>query len=104
MKKMIISLTVGNTVYHLGQEAPDVSGREVVAIAFKRDGVYNITKGAKEESHYAITLANQLSDKDVVTMIVPFGKVDRFLVADVEEENDKKNDSTEVADELAQVD
>ena len=105
MKKRIISVVLDGVEFSLGQpttcEDAPVVGRIVSHIEMKRDGVYGVTKGAEEETHFDITLMNQLTEKDFVTMIVPFSKLDRLTLMDVEEDKDKQS---EVADSMQKVD
>jgi hypothetical protein len=104
MNKRIISVVLDGIEYSLGkattcEDAP-AAGRIVNHIEMKRDGVYGITKGAEEETHFAITLMNHMTEKDFVTMIVPFSKMDRLTLMDVEESKDKQ---AGVADNMQKV-
>jgi len=107
MKKKIISLTTCGITFNLGEVvdegmgAPEVSGRRVNHIEFKRDAVYNISKGVDEEAHYMIVLMHPMTDKDVVYTLVPFSKVDRLSFITEEEDDDKPS---EVADKMKKVD
>ena len=101
MKKKIIAVRSGEVHYRLGEQDQLVEGRLVNHIEFKRDGVYGVTKGAKNEAHFAITLMNHMTEKDFVTKIVPFDKADDFIVITVEEDEDKP---AEVAENMQRVD
>jgi len=108
MKKKIVSLTAsfksGSITFNLGQpvdQLEEASGRTVNHIEFKRDGIYGITKGSDEESHYAITLMNTMTEKDFVTLIVLFSKMDRLVILDVESDKDKP---AEVPESMQKVD
>jgi len=100
MKFEIIALRAKDVVYNLGQPDPLVDGRMVKSIQYVRDGSYGITKGAKNESNFSIALMNHVSEKDIITKIVPFDKVDDFIIVKVEEDKDK---DSEIADNLKKV-
>jgi hypothetical protein len=100
MERKIISIKQGEFQYRLGEEDPTGLGRTVNHIEFKRDGVYGVTKGAKEEAHYSIIMVNPLAEKDFVTKIIPFSKVDDLVFMIKEDQKDK---GAEVADKLQKV-
>ena len=102
MKRKIISLAIEGHLLVLDQltAIPEVDGRRVDHIEMKRDGVYGLTRGVPNESHFAVILTNPHVDKDRVTLVIPYADMKR--VGYITEKEDKDN-SSEVAENLQEV-